>query len=402
MKQTKLTNARRALAALCLAATITGAYAESAANQTTNTTPKAEDMKLKALANVVPADDPNIAYIGRIDFADPKKPAFAFPGVQIVARFEGSALDVILSGGGNQNYFNVSVDDLPATVIQGNRSLKAYPIARDLASGEHTVRVWKRTEGNCGIARFGGFALDDGKKLLAPPAANARKIEFVGDSITCGYGNMVSTDHPELARFTPKNENNEISWGALTAKALQADYVATAYSGRGIFRNYDATEKGLLPEIYGGVYPDKPEQLAWDATRYVPDVIVINLGTNDFNSLQNKTDLDQPTFDAKYAEAYRQFIARLRSLYGKDKLILCVVGPMLGDAFPIGQNAWTRAQKAVSGLVAELTQAGDTNIRYLALTPQSPPWGEDWHPSAATHEAMAKQTIAAIKAATGW
>ena len=50
------------------------------------------------------------------------------------------------------------------------------------------VRLYRRTEASFGVTRFLGVELGGGK-LLAPPPAAARRIEVVGDSVTCGYGN---------------------------------------------------------------------------------------------------------------------------------------------------------------------------------------------------------------------
>jgi phospholipase/lecithinase/hemolysin len=63
---------------------------------------------------------------------------------------------------------------------------------------------------------------------------------------------------------------------------------------------------------------------------------------------------------------------------------------MLSDGFPPGVMAWTTNQSDVSGVVAELTAAGDGNVHYLALTPQAAPFGEDYHPTRATHQQMAE------------
>jgi lysophospholipase L1-like esterase len=354
-----------------------------------------------ALPERIPADDPAIEYSGRIDASDPKAPAFAFPGVLIAARFQGKGIDVVLEDSGDKDYFNVSIDGGEPMVIRTVRGEKAFPAARKLRAGEHDIRIYKRTEANQGTVVFRGFNLEAGKKLVEAPPLPGRKLEFIGDSITCGYGNMVSTDKPDSFHFTPDEENSELSWGAVAAKALGAQFMSTSYSGRGLFRNIDGSERGALPRLYEAVFPDQPERAAWDPERYVPDVIVINLGTNDHSSQLVKKDLQPSDFDARFVKAYQAFIRELRGHYPRAKII-CAVGPMMSDWYPPGAKSWTRIQSAVSGVVDDLKEGGDENMGYLCLDPQNPPYGQDWHPTAATHAAMAEAVTALIREMTGW
>jgi lysophospholipase L1-like esterase len=391
----------KAFVALACLALTAAAFAQTTQKEEHAVSPEIP-LKVQPLANFSGANDPRIVYTGRVDMSRPESPSFGFPGVEIAARFEGTAVDIKLGDTGDRDYFNVTIDGGAPMVLHAGARIKVYPIARDLKPGVHEIRLYKRTEGNCGTAIFKGFGLDEGKSLADAPAISARAMEFIGDSITCGYGNMVSTNDPNNAHFNPANENSAAAWGYLTAQAFGARFVSTSYSGRGLFRNNTGSDAGTLPKLYRAIYPDSPEKVAWDPARYKPDVIVINLGTNDYSSLLVKTDLQIDDFDQAYVKTYRAFLADLRSIYGKGAKIICSVGPMMSDGYPQGMNCWSRIQKNVSGLVSELQAAGDKNISYLCLNPQSPPYGEDWHPSAATQANMAQQAIAAVKAATGW
>ena len=357
---------------------------------------------MKNTQTQVDADNPDIVYTGRIDFTNPKSPAFAFPGITIEACFEGSRISVLLVDSGSQNYYNVSIDNREVLVIRTEKGTHPFPIAEGLADCTHTIRIYKRTEALCGTTRFIGFLLDDGKTLVPLKGQTERRIEFIGDSITCGYGNMVSTNLPDFFPFTPQNENSEIAWGALTAKELNARFLLTAYSGRGLFRNYDGTETGTVPELYDTIFPDTPTLATWNPTQYIPDIIIINLGTNDYNSRQTKRDLSKKEFDAKFSTTYRTFIARLRKLYGIKNKIVCAVGPMLTDICPLHQKSRRRIEQTTRALVRELHKTGDSEVYYLQFDPQSAPFGEDWHPSAKTHKKMAKTTVAFLRQITGW
>jgi len=390
-------DARGLRAAVAVAAILAAATPAFAA-------PKAESALsgAKPLPAAIRADDGRIQYTGRIDFSDPAAPAFAFSATEIRARFTGRSLDVVLSDRGDRNYFQVTVDGGAPIVIRSARGEKVHPIARKLKRGIHDVRIVKRTEGNCGVAAFLGFRLDKGADLADPAPLQDRRVEFIGDSITCGYGNMGSTTEPDKFHFTPENENAALSWGFLTAEALGARYVSVSYSGRGMFRNLDGKETGTLPAIYGSVYPDAPADASWDHALYRPDLIVINLGTNDYGSQLARADLSDEAFDQAYVAAYLGFIERLRALHGPDAFIVCAVGPMMSDWYPQGKRAWTRVRTAVQYVVDKRAEGGDERIAYLELAPQNSPYGEDWHPTAATHARMAEDALEAVREATGW
>jgi lysophospholipase L1-like esterase len=345
----------------------------------------------------VPPNDPNIFYMGRVN-CDPAGPSFAFPAVSMRLRFTGSALDLRLRDSGtgtaqSTNYYDVSIDGAAPTRLEMAAGDQVYELARDLGDGEHSAEIVKRVEsnGNSGKGQVLGFRLSDGATLL-PVTPKPLRVEFIGDSITCGYGNEISTTMPDMFPYTTINSNANAAYGALVARQLDAEYVAVAISGRGVYRNYADSAGELAPAFYNDSLPDDGAAPPWDFTRYVPDVVVVNLGTNDFSP---------PGPDhAAYTTAYTEFLKQVRGHY-PDALLLAVVGTMLSDGFPAGVMAWTTNQSDVSGVVSELTAQGDTNVHYLALTPQSAPFGEDYHPTLATHQQMAQAVAAELQRLLG-
>jgi lysophospholipase L1-like esterase len=266
-----------------------------------------------------------------------------------------------------------------------------------LAQGSHTVRISKRTEASVGTSTFLGFRVRPNTAVTRPEAPQ-RLLEFVGDSITCGYGNEISTDTPDDYKFTSVNENALLAYGAVAARALGADYVAVAISGRGMVRNYGGGSGLTGPEYYelSGAESSWP---AWDHTRYSPDVIVVNLGTNDLSPGLSTDQLAAMRED--YRLTYAEFLERLRQLHPLATLI-AAVGPMLGDSYPEGYAAWTSNQSDVKGTVDARASGGDSNIFYLAFEPQVSPYGEDWHPTIATHQRLADVLSAFIEDKKAW
>src|SRR5690606_13457961 len=154
--------------------------------------------------------------------------------------------------------------------------------------------------------------------------------EFIGDSITAGYGNELSVDDPTDHGYTTRNSNARRAYGAIAARRLNAEYVAVAASGRGVSRNYADEPGTLVPELHERTLPDEASPL-WDHSRYQPHVSVLNLGTNDYST---------PGVDRElFRERYQQFLTVLRQRYPLTTLIV-TVGPMLNDDYPPGEMLW--------------------------------------------------------------
>lgn len=351
----------------------------------------------------VPATDPAVRYVGRFDFADRDAPRMTFPATTIETSFEAKAIDLRLdesapgTSATSTQFYEVRIDDQAPVKLETCPGQEVYPLARDLAAGSHVVRVSKRTEGSVGSAGFLGFRIPEGASVALPEAPE-RRLEVVGDSITCGYGNEVSTGDPDSFKFTSTNENALLAYGAVAAGQLGADYVAVAASGRGMARNYSGGGALTAPEFYELSGPDAsaPE---WDHTSYSPDVIVVNLGTNDFSIGLSEEELT--TMREGFRGAYGEFLTRLRELH-PDASLIAAVGPMISDYYPEGYEAWTSIRADVQEVVDGLVEDGDSKVYYLEFSPQSSPYGEDWHPTVATHAAMANALAALIEEKLGW
>ena len=347
-------------------------------------------------------DNSLIQYTGRIDFSNPEKPAFEYPGVSIKAKFQGPAIDLVLKDYGTgtdqtTNYYHILIDGNLHQVLEVNDVDTIYPLTSNLSDTEHTIEVIKRTEASVGKSQFYGFQIRTGKSLLALPSKPTRKVEFIGDSFTCGYGNEVSTSSPNTG-FHSVNENNYSAWGAIVSRNLAAQYHCTAYSGRGLYRNNTATTTGILPSIYDRTLPNSASPV-WNTNNYIPDVVIIHLGTNDFFPEQWSVPsmVDSTTF----VNTYKTFVSTLRGYYSSAQII-CVVPNSLSDNYPAGFRSLGRIKNYIQATVDHHTGSGDNKVHFFELNTQTDPYGEDWHPSNATHQSMADQITPFIEGIMGW
>jgi lysophospholipase L1-like esterase len=225
----------------------------------------------------IDADDPNIEYIGRFDFSNPKSVRFDWPGVQIRTRFEGTSCSIKLKDGNND--YNVFIDGKLHNIIRTTADT-IYVLANGLNKKTHTLLITKRTEALFGVGTFEGFILDGGKDLVKSNEKKKRKIEFVGDSYFTGFGS--EGDSPDCV-FSRETENSYLSFGPQLARKLDADYSIVAISGSGVVKNYGdsaRTSEFPLPHYYNQTLFN--DTLSWDFKSWQPDVVVVRLGRNDY------------------------------------------------------------------------------------------------------------------------
>ena len=322
---------------------------------------------------------------GRFDTTEASAPAFSWSGSAMIARFEGTGATLRLDGSPNQ--FTVVVDGKVAPqVLKVVSGTTQYPLASALPAGTHDVVVWRRTEGNQGSNRFLGLDVVGGQ-LLAAPAPPDRRIEVYGDSITAGYGmDGVGPDCP----YTPDTENHYLSYAALTARALNAELHAIAWSGIGMYRNYNVAgaSADAMPAVYARTLASQAASV-WDFATWQPHAVVINLGTNDAST---NGDPGMP-----YQTAYLAFVRMLRQKYPSAHLLL-TIGPMLD-----GANL-TAIRGHLQKVIAARAGEGDTKMSYLEfpVQQQADGYGCDWHPSAATNTKMSTLLTAELRARLGW
>ncbi|MBQ8656822.1 MAG: lipase [Prevotella sp.] len=334
---------------------------------------------------VVPADDPNIQYIGRICFDNPKQPRFTFPGARINARFTGTSLKMMAKP--RSGYFMAQIDRAEPfkVAFMGERD-SVVTLATALPQGQHEVQLMYVIEGYELKPDFRGFVLDRDAQLLPPPALSERTIEFIGNSITCGYGNE-STEKTDP--FEYETENHYFTYAQLTTRALNARAHVVARSGIGVYRSYDGPKTGTPENVmtteyeYTNLY-DRSER--WDFSRYQPQLVCINLGTNDLST--NNYD------SALFKQAYKRFLAQVRS-HNPQAKIVCLCGSML-----TGRELLI-AKMMINEAISEVRREGDAEVYFFEFSVEKS-YGASWHPSYEQHHVMADELTPYLRTLMHW
>ena len=114
----------------------------------------------------------------------------------------------------------------------------------ELESAVHTLECYRRTEPMVGTTTCVALHVEgDADCDLLPPRLKSRRIEVVGDSISCGYGN--EADDPELP-FSADTENHYMSYGALVARELEAELRLVLPQAAGRLADDVARVRGFL------------------------------------------------------------------------------------------------------------------------------------------------------------
>jgi lysophospholipase L1-like esterase len=328
-----------------------------------------------------------VRWFGRVDTTDPARPRFSWSGTGFVARFSGTSLAMQVALTGTSQIFKTVVDGAPQAPFTAATGQGTYPLATGLAAGVHTVEVYRQTEGPQGESQLlaltvGAGAVDD--VLMDPPAGPGRLIEVIGDSITCGYGDLGTLANTEC--YT--TESHWDTYEAVAARALGAEVSTIAASGRGIIRNYGGDTTGTMPMLYDRTLTNVASP-AWDF-HIAPQAVVINLGTNDISN--NKGDPG----DA-FRDTYLGLLETVRAKY-PDAFIMCIIGPLTSA----GEVAILQGH--IKSAVDLRNAAGDANVELFdKIVPQSADkFACQYHPNVAENMIMADQIAGELRAKLGW
>ncbi|HZK33927.1 MAG TPA: SGNH/GDSL hydrolase family protein [Bacillota bacterium] len=228
------------------------------------------------------------------------------------------------------------------------------------------------------------------------------KIEFVGDSISSGEGAIGAKEETDWISMWFSSINN---YTKLTADAINADYRVVSQSGFGVLTGWDNNPNSKLPAYYekvcGLMAGDKNRELGaledYDFKSWQPDIVLVNLGTNDETAFTTPGWADPETGkvykqelnpDGTYKQecldtfmqAVEDFLFELRK-YNKGAYIIWAYG-MGGTSLVSAIDQALRSYK---------DKSGDDRVAFLQLpTTTEETIGSIMHPGRLDHERAAK------------
>jgi lysophospholipase L1-like esterase len=312
-----------------------------------------------AAAATVPTSDRNLRYLGRWQ-QQSSGSVYGYYQSGLEFDFTGTSLSVALEAPCRILY---SVDGgAPQRNITANGTV---PIASGLRSGRHSVRFYSEYQQSFPKVRY--FEIDQG--ACTRPSVRKPAMEFVGDSISVGFigtglvnslGSSFTYKTPELLGFS----HNTVAFGGIAA---------TAGSGgpdsSGMVSRYTKLSEYV---------PGEANVPVWDTSRYVPDYVVVNLGTND-----PSTGPATPNFKP----AYLTFLQNLRSYYPQATIF--------------AMSPFNTAHKnEIADTVSIRNAAGDAKVSYVDTTGWidiATETTDGTHPTIAAHDKISVKLATAIQ-----
>lgn len=260
----------------------------------------------------------NIKFIGRTSFCE--NGAFVYysaAGIEFNAKINGdlaikmkaTGIDPSKSGG---IYFKVFLNNKFHKKIHITNELETeFVLANDL-HGEYNVKLIRETEFVYGSVLVSEIIFKG--SFLERPKNKELYIEFIGDSITCGYG-LLYKGQKTITGNRPSISSATMGYAYKTAKSLNADYSLISQSGISAYVGY--VREYNMKEIYPYICKRYSDE-AYDFKRK-PNIVVINLGTNDAGS--NAELYHKPLSEIK--QGFTDFLKVIKKHNPTSKIVWC-------------------------------------------------------------------------------
>ena len=287
------------------------------------------------------------------------------------------------SNGNDLTYFSVWVDGKRVEdtydgeirtdsyfYVDSKGETEVLEIASGLKKGKHTIRILKQNEPRYSIAKIETLTITG--YLLDPPAEKEHYIEIFGDSITGGQGNAGVNGNKGSDKYTIDYSDGTKTYAVLAADKLNADFSVISESAIALDGSWFGDNRTIFDHFLSASLKRYGTEKEYDfESARVPDVVVINLGTNDYYI--NKDHNSSESVPAAVKEKAKQFIELVREKYGEDMPIVWVNGML-----------WY-GEDHVAAIHSAIDELGGESAGLYKLTVPTNATGFNGHPNGACH-----------------
>ncbi|MGZ5190326.1 MAG: GDSL-type esterase/lipase family protein, partial [Flavisolibacter sp.] len=283
---------------------------------------------------------------GRYALVENKHLELISSAVHFKFSFEGKECQVFasLSHPGAHSYIQYELDGVYQKRIRiDGDSSKSFTISAP-EDGIHTITIYKATEAHTGPVFIQKVT---GKNLVSISEPEARLIEFIGNSITCGAAADPSEVPCGQGEYHDQH-NAYYAYGPRLGRTLGVNYLLSSVSGIGIYRNWNSNGPAM-PDVYEKTDFQANSNRNWNFNSYQPKVVSIALGTNDYSNGDGKTP--RPPFDsASFVKPYIEFVKLVKSKNPTAQIAL-LSSPMINGTNRITlQNCLSAVKKNIDAL----------------------------------------------------
>ncbi|PAM93392.1 GDSL family lipase [Flavobacterium sp. IR1] len=329
-------------------------------------------------------------YEGRVEKKDNNNVVLIGTASSVSFNFTGNECSITLQSldaWEHHNYVSLVLDGNYIGKLRIEKgAAQSFPIKVTTSKKEHRLEIYKTTEAHSGGILFAGTTA----KLTSITAKKKKKIEFIGDSITCGAasdGSDIPCDKGEYF----DHHNGYYAYGPVLSRKIGVDYLMSCVSGIGMYRNWNDEHKdeAIMPDVYENLYLNKSLPEPKYDFAFQPDIVSIALGTNDFSGGDGKKE--RLPFNAeKYVSNYIGFIKMLYK-HNPDAQLVLTNSPMVR-----GENAVVFEdclKKVVAAFASDKTHKPILIFKFKPMQPH----GCTGHPDVADHQILANEYAAFLK-----
>jgi lysophospholipase L1-like esterase len=328
------------------------------------------------------------SHSGRVELLEDNKAILIGPASSVSFDFKGKSCSISLQSlVDHQNYVSLELDGKYIGRIRIEKGeIKSFPIVVSEKKKTHHLSIYKATEAAIGGVLFAGTTA---KLIESKTPKTKKKIELIGDSITCGFGNDASTIPCGTGDWYDQH-NAYWAYGPVLSRVLDIDYVLSSVSGYGMYRNWndEHLEEPIIPDVYENLYLDRDGSKPYDF-KFQPDLVSICLGTNDLSDGDGKKPR-LPFNEEKFVSNYINFIKTVYKNAPNTRIVL-LNSPMVS-----GERNMTFIKclkKVIQAFENDTTHKPIALFEFQPMTPK----GCNTHPDIADDKVMADQLIPFFK-----
>jgi len=340
--------------------------------------------------NVFPANDPHLVWQGRT-VEDPSGNRYLIGSASSLKfRFQGNDCKVRMLNSapmGEYNYVSFVVDGIHqqrlAIKVDTFFELK-IPVSNK--ADFHDVELYKETEASNGFIVISQILTE---AIIDFPLTVKKKIEYIGDSVTAGMASDTSLVDCEQGTWYDQH-NAYDAYGPRIARELNLDYMIVAVSGIGAYRNWN-TDYPVMSDVYESAFLTANSNYPkWDFKKFIPDVVAICLGTNDFSEGDGVTPR-LPFDSTQFINRYVDLISKVHHHYPEAKILLL--------RSPIAGMEHDMMYKACLETVKQKTASSMNGLNSISIFSFTSFFGSGCtgHPSLDDHAKMAKELVPVIR-----
>lgn len=287
----------------------------------------------------------------------------------------------------HHNYVSLVLDEKYIGKLRIEKGVaQSFPIKTTSNKKVHNLTIYKTTEAHSGGILFAGTTA----KLTSITSKKKKKIEFIGDSITCGAASDPSDVPCDKGEYFD-HHNGYYAYGPILSREIGVDYLMSSVSGIGMYRNWNDENKdeAIMPDVYQNLYLTKDNSKPKYDFAFKPNIISIALGTNDFSGGDGKKER-LPFNPEKYVSNYINFIKMLYEHNPKAQIVITNSPMVNGERAVVFEDCLNKVKNAFA---EDKTHKPIQIFKFKPMTPK----GCSGHPDVADHKVLAEEYAPFLK-----